>query len=134
MSTLWWQPSEIRFTRQQLKQFILPNLEELREGHYPSAPAGRSTKHSQSKLAPFVIAADIAAEVDSRLKLIPNHTFIDEYFMRDIDEREICIRHQISMYSFHRELNKMVSYLSGWKRKRIDYPSWCLLNRIRNTR
>lgn len=132
MSTLWWQPSEIRFTKQQLKQFILPNLEELREGHYPSAPGGRSTQHGQSKLAPFIVAIDIAAEIDSRLGSIPNHALIEDYFSQDIEEREICRRYHLSIYSFHRELNKMITYLSGWKRKRIDYPSWCLLTHIRS--
>lgn len=128
---LWWSPSEIRFTRQQLKQFILPNLGELRRGYYPSAPSGHS-KHGKSKLAPFIIATDIAIEVDSRLKLIPNHTLIEDYFIRDMEDAEICNRYHLSIYSLHRELNKMISYLSGWKRKRVDYPSWCLLSRLKN--
>lgn len=130
MGNLWWQPSQIRFTKQQLREFILPNLNELREGSYPVAPTGYTKKANRFRLAPFIIAADIAIEVDERLKQIPMRRYIEKYFIEDQDVYSIAQHEHISVYSLNRALNKMITYLSGYKRKRIDYPSWCLLKRI----
>lgn len=127
--SMFWQPHQIRFTKQQLKEFILPNLDELREGNYPVAQTGYNRDH-KSLIAPFIIAADIAIEIDDRLKQIPKRTYIEQYYVKGIDIYSIAQREHISVYSLNRELNKMIMYLSGWKRKRIDYNHWLLLRRI----
>jgi hypothetical protein len=139
----WFSPREIIFSKKQLTEFILPELNNLREGCYPSEPDEYITYKGNTQMvmkrssyqgnrgkkilpmAHFVAAAEIAAEVDSRLKEIPKWWWVTSFYTDGFTLEEIAKFNKTTLEQIERELRRMVAYLAGWKRKRVDYNYWC---------
>ncbi|MFA5252744.1 MAG: hypothetical protein WC454_09205 [Phycisphaerae bacterium] len=124
----WYAPNEIHGagTVEQLRDFLLPNLDDLRNGTWPvdERQSGRPGGHCNR--APFVTAADVAAEIDFRMSGIvdsialtlrytafPNWTYHAIARSLHYDEEGLMM-----------EMELMLEFISGRKRKRNTYPEW----------
>jgi len=154
MNEVWIAPKDINFSVPQLVYFLLPCLYEFREGFYPNEPdeyrtfvdgawvnkkastyEGANSNHSD--IAPFITAAETAAELDSRLSQIyttlpgkvdgsvgVSGEALIMCYTDGIDEYVLADRLNIEAQSLIIELSKMLQFVSGYKRKRIEYEQW----------
>jgi hypothetical protein len=126
----YWPMSEIHGagTTDQLRYFLLPHLDDLRHGYYPEDPRriGRPGG-GFNKNAKFVGAVDIAAEIDLRMDkivdsiaLILRYTAYPNWTLQDI-ARSLHYRDQEYLEI---EMEYMLRYIAGRKRKVQTYPQW----------
>jgi len=132
--TEWYRPGEIRFTRKQIRDFILPNLFELREGLYPESHGGScvGADRMHKDKADFEEACLIAGEIDARLDLIgPGAQLLIDYYTvyRELDDgikRSLVARKwRLDGVKMMRRINRMLYFISGRQRPRITYSEWC---------
>lgn len=116
--------------------FLFEWLDELRNGYYPLEPSGayrtwdarsgwrtmpassyteRSRKRSINKVAPWRNAAEVAAEIDSRLKLLPpgGQTFLLNNYNNDGLDWSQSVR-----------IEAMLKFICGNKRPRVTFLEW----------
>jgi hypothetical protein len=123
----WYSPQEIVPTMEQLEDFILPNLEMLRGGTYPTDPreAGRPGSGERS-CARFVPAAELAAEIDARLVRIPKRVAITLHYTVQPAWTYAQIARELNMdeEKLEMEMFLMLKYLVGKDRKVDDFAVW----------
>jgi len=141
---VWFPSRGIYFSKIQLQRFIFPELNDLRFGDYPPEPdeyityvrggwiemkrsgyekSGRKlTNHN----APFIAAAEIAAEIDARLNMIslPQRYWVTENFTDGMEFWEIAKFYHVGEDQVRREIGRMIRYMVGWKRPLVDYETW----------
>jgi len=154
MIDVWIAPKDINYSVPQLVYFLLPSLYEFREGFYPNEPDEYRTfvggawvnkkastyeggNSGASDIAPFITVSETVAELESRLSQI--HTTLPGKvdgsvgvsgealimcYTDGIDEYTLADRLNVDAQSLIIELSKMLQYMSGYKRKRIDYEQW----------
>ena len=126
----YWPINEIKGagTVDQLRYFLLPHLDDLRQGFYPvdSRKIGRPGG-GQNNNAKFVGAVEIAAEIDLRLDrivdsiaLILRYTAYPNWTIAAI-ARSLHYKVQEDLEI---EMEYMLRYISGRKRKTQTYPQW----------
>lgn len=130
---------EIDFSREQMIYFILPNLVLLREGEWPSRESSYYYPEykgpNKSRCARFEKPELIAGEVDYRIdklgKFWPIPTAIYTYMEEPLN---LARRYRMTAEQFDRELKSIVKYISGYKRKKVDYRMWKAIrkNNIKN--
>ena len=129
----WYRPGEIRFTRKQIRDFILPNLFELREGLYPESHSGScvGADRMHNNKADFEEACLIAGEIDARLDLIgPGAQLLIDYYTvyRELDggiKRSLVARKwRLDGIKMMRRINRMLYFISGRQRPRTTYSEW----------
>lgn len=133
----WYAPRDIRFTKLQLVSFLLPNLPYIRDGVWP--PEGKTTGYVESNNKPvyragahFEAVSNIAAEIDARMALIGELSEILE-LIYTLNEEPLQVARDYRMteedLTYH--CRKMLTFISGWTRKRTDYRDWLNLNNIK---
>ena len=141
---VWFPPNEIRYYRVQLVFFLFEWLDELRRGCYPVQPSGayrtwskrtgwrtipassyteRPRRSGRNKQAPFLNAAVIAADIDSRLKLLPPG-----------GERFLLNNYNSDGLDWHQSvrIEAMLRFISGWRNPRVDFLTWRKTKRKHN--
>lgn len=126
---IWWPPREIAFRRRQML-WLIEHLPELREGYWPANPAGSGyidlpivrKGGVRSHQAPFITAAEYAAEVEARLEKCG----IDGLILLAIEcwgESEASLGKYLRMpeWSIRKRAKNALRYISGFKRKRRTY-------------
>lgn len=123
----WYSPQEIVPTVDQLENFILPNLEMLRSGYYPTDPreVGRPGTNSRT-CAKFVPAAELAAEIDIRLKRLNKRIAITLRYIKSPPWNMAEIARELNMdeEKLDAEIWLMLCYLAGKRRKVHDFAVW----------
>ena len=118
----WYSPRDIRFSPRQVL-FLITNLPLLREGQYP--PECKATGYtgissvSHSHHAPFEMPVMLAAEIDTRLSC----TSTDGLLLVAEAQAEMPLDYPAKM---------ALRYISGWKRKKTDYPTYRSLAKHRD--
>jgi hypothetical protein len=122
-----YSPADIRFSREQMI-WLIEWLDVLEDGKWPpdpketgyiDTPGGSGNKSSRS---PFETAAQIFAEVTDRLKQTGEAgvTLVWE------------IQHGLEVYELlSPPAKRALNYISGWRRRRMDFSSWMRQNRYR---
>lgn len=141
---VWFPAWAIYFSKIQLEMFLLPELNNLRAGDFPTEPdeyityehgvritrqrSGyeKSGRKSTNHNAPFIQAAEIAAEIDSRLAMIPipGRYWVTENLTDGFTFEEIAKFYHVTEDQVKREIGRMVKYMVGWKRKEVNYKEW----------
>lgn len=114
----YYSPHDITFSRDQV-YWLLSWLELLREGRWPPNFTGYSqaplTQHSRNLHAPFEIPVQYASEIDSRLE----RTGVDgKLLLAEIQLGKTIVELQP-------ESRRALNYCSGYRRRRMDYRTWC---------
>lgn len=136
----FYRPGEIVPTVFQLTEFILPWLDELRAGCWPRDYRITGYTDSEAKSpnrntkCPFQNAAELAAEIDSRLSrcvdsimlilaYTTNPPWSIERIAQSLHYDEEDLRH---------EMRLMLKYCAGRPRKKLTYPQWKAVRKCRN--
>jgi DNA-directed RNA polymerase specialized sigma24 family protein len=141
---VWFPSRGIYFSKIQLQRFIFPELNDLRFGDYPPEPdeyityvkggwiemkrsgyekSGRKlTNHN----APFLAAAEIAAEIDSRLAMIPlpQRYWIMDNLTDGMEYWEIAKFYHVAEDQVRSKIGRMIRYMVGSWRADVDYKEW----------
>ena len=129
----WYRPGEITSTKKQIRDFILTNLFELREGLYPESHQGfcLGADRMRHNKADFEEACLIAGEIDARLDLIGGQSrlLIDYYTVHreldgDIKKNAVARKWRLDVGRMMRRINRMLYFISGRERPRITYREW----------
>jgi len=120
-------PSDIIYSKAQIEDFILPNLFTLREGVW----AGEIEEtdhynHGAPYTATFVLAAEVAAEVDARLCKVPSKisTMLIKVYTIGYTVGEHAKQTNQDEEWLDRERRWAIRYISGNRRKLSDYSVW----------
>ena len=120
----WYEPKTITFQRDQVL-WILRNLDMLEVGQYPPNPEGSSyidapiSKRQVKRHAYFEMPVSIAAEVNLRLE----RTGKGQLLMAEV----------MAGYTlFSDEAWQVLTYISGWRRKQMDFKSWVKQRKYRS--
>ncbi len=113
----WHKMADIVFSRPQM-QWLISNLETLKEGIWPPNPRG--TGYTDVKgggyhsSASFTRPCEFAAECESRLEATGKD---GRWLKKEIEDES-------SWYGLTREAKSALNYISGWRRKHEDYEQW----------
>ncbi len=144
---IWVAPGAVRYDAGDV-EFLLPWLDDMREGAYPVEPTGGYIEGKRAGItsaAYYERACQVAAELDRRLAMTGTDRFlIEEYYCRDWpsndypDEMKFeAIGDMVNMdrYDVRRRIRSAFSYISGGPCPRwldcIDCPDYekCLARR-----
>jgi hypothetical protein len=130
---IYWAPGEIRFNLDEV-YFLLENLYTLRECSYPLDPAGNNLEVRApgfNTKAPFTTAAEIAAELDRRIKACwPDCYLLEDYYAKGRPISEIARVHHLEPGFIYKRIERAVNYIASgpvprWittdKRRGLEY-------------
>lgn len=120
-------PSEVVYSKEQLEEFILPNIMSFREGVWPGELISDEDSFAGNPfLAPFVPAIEVAAEVDSRLAKLPliAQIVIDDVYIKGYSELQIANRLHLDERDLASARRWGLKYICGNKRKLTDFATW----------
>ncbi len=124
----WYEPREIRFTREQVK-WLLPYLLILRDGHYPKQPEGYNNCEVFVKNkgnAAFTRPVELAAELDARLQVCLIDGLITEaYYCHELPIIRIMYYCDQTKEEVWDRIGRCIRYCAGWRRKQQSYRDWC---------
>ena len=133
----WYSPAEIIPTVYQLETFILPNLDDLRIGVWPTDSRetgyqddGRSS--NKSSKASFVDAAELAAEIDDRMSGVVDSIALVLHYTAEWPVEKIAANLHYNELDLWQEMRLMLKYVAGRNRKLQTYPQWKADKRRRN--
>ncbi len=139
----WWAPGEVIPTVSQLEMFVLPSIDELRNGDWPPDPRPTGyadyRKTRTNKQAHFIHAAELAAEVDERMDRITDSIALILYYTAGWELHKIAkALHYYDELDLWHEMRLMLKYVAGRKRKATTYPRWKAIrktgqNDVKNT-
>ena len=121
MNDIYFTPKEIVFERNQVL-WLLFNLPLLKEGMWPpnpyvsgytDEPMGKSKRY---KRAYFETPVQFAAEISFRL----DKTGIDGKLLL----AQVMGFDRVTVEDLQEEAHYALNYISGWKRKRMEYKAW----------
>ena len=133
---IWVSPGAVVFDIEDV-EFLLPWLFEMREGVYPPEPSGgyvESRRPGVGHRAPYETAAQVAAEIDSRLA----RTGLDLYLVEDsychgATDEELARKLQMPPWEIRRRIRSAVSYIASGPCPRwlncLDCPSYSFCRR-----
>ena len=123
----WYEPKDLRFTKRQVREFILPWLPLFRSGDWPDQPSGYSDSQGRKvrTSGPFTTPVEVAIEMDSRLDLCRHegHLLI-RYYTYGHKLENIAQSLRRSEQWTERRLGSLLRFVSGWKRARVTYQEW----------
>jgi len=131
--TNWIKPGDVNFSREQMENFLLPNLSLLQRGEWPPEEVetgyaeidAASIQHHSASTAYFTRACEIAAEIGSRLNQCGKYQrIIRELNCVQGDPGRLAQAYNLDMDSFNILWNKLLIYISGWRRKRVSFKRW----------
>ncbi len=121
MTEVYYKPSEIRFSREQML-WLIEWLSVLKEGTWPPNPQGSgyteiaSVQKSSSHHAGFETPCQFAAEIESRLKSTGES---GEVLVHEV-------QHGLDVYELlSPPAKKALNYISGWRRRSRPFYKWC---------
>lgn len=134
MTDDWFSYGQIRFTYPQIL-WILCNLNELRFGVWPEKHKESGYENGQGRRegpkrvsceGGHVKACTIAAEIDTRLDMIPlPQRYWPQYKYTDgVSYKEIAKFEHVTEDEIRREVARMARFLTGWKRSQVDYETF----------
>ena len=118
----WFSPSDIRLCPEQ-SIWLLTNLRDLREGHWPSAPSsytdpGVSNHHARAK-ANFETALQWSAEITRRLEACRFDGLITlMIYAFESPEESMAKYVNTDVYEVRRRVNAVINYISRWNMKK----------------
>lgn len=129
MIDAWYSPSQINYSVEQLRSFLLPNLQTLRDGEYPPDPRDTGYERTSHRMdrssASFCTPCELAAEIEVRLAQIGNDgSIILLLYVYGHTLSEVAMKHKRTEYEILRDSGKMLRYISGYKRKLMTYDAW----------
>lgn len=137
----WLKPSEINFSREQMEGFILPNLYILRIGEYPPECAetgytgidAAAIQHKHGNTAYFTLACGIAAEVGARLNQCGRYSRIIYVLNCETGGSQEKLAREFKLHpdEFNILWDKLLIYISGWRRKRISFGRWLAMAEVK---
>ena len=100
--------------------FLILHIDPLRDGEYPPDPQGSSytgpaVRSQPRQSAPFEKPAQLAAEVDARLKKCRIEGKLLEEEIKNGKEWD-----ELTRWS-----KRALNYVSGYRRRRTGYRQWC---------
>jgi len=115
----WFSEASIRFCRVQMV-FLIGNLWVLKDGKYPPDPSPNNyidpgVQGQRNYKAPFEKPAQLFAEVDSRLQMLPP---------ADRELLETVIQYGETVESMGHTARQALNYCSGWRRRRMSFSDW----------
>jgi len=128
----------IRFSRDQV-MFLLRHLDLLRQGIYLSDHTGYvdipSGRKKRRRRAPFVLAAEVAAELDWRL----SRTGLNRYLVEDVItngllEEIVASKVNLPVEEVNLRVRSVIAFCCGFKRKKSSYSAWKQTWKYRYTR
>lgn len=130
----WYTPGQIKFSKRQVQNFILPWLDLLREGEWPSRPSCYVGHDKRVRTqATFVVPAEVAAEMDERLKLcgregaLLERCYTEGERIEDIAKSILRDEHWVE-----RRIGSLLRFVSGWRRPRVTYQEWLKKGKVKN--
>lgn len=132
----WFSCSEIRFTKRQVV-WILENLPYIRDGIWP--PEGKTTGYTEISNKPcyragaaFEVIVGIAAEIDTRMALIGKLSEILELiYTLNEEPYQVAKDYMMTEEDLTYHCRKMLTFISGYRRKRESYSDWLRFSNIR---
>ncbi len=125
---LWYSPGEIRFSKEQLRDFLLPNYEYLKQGLYPTQEScyGRAEFGSISikTEAHFCEAIRIVAEIDARIASTPDGEILLDRYTYHLSYQSLSRKHRIDELYLDGFISWRLSYIAGWRRKMTTFQRW----------
>lgn len=129
MSDDWYKPSEVIPTVSQLQFFVLPYLDDLRDGSWP--PDTRDTGYfdngrssTRVTIAPWLGAAELAAEIDERMGRVVDSVALILHYTAGWEWYKVARNLHYTENELRREVILMLKYIAGRNRKRDTYPRW----------
>jgi len=114
---VWVAPGAVYFNLEQV-EWLLPQLERLREGLYTPEPSGGYIDIQQriTERAPYELVCQIAAEIDLRLV----RTGLDRYLVEDkyckgLSELEIAKNLYMDEFEVYKRIRSVVTYIASGK-------------------
>lgn len=128
MSETWWPPREIVFSREQM-EWLLKHLLALDEGQWPPEPGGyndvKTGKPEWWRGAYFETPCQFGAEVRHRLEATGSDgLLVLSYYVYDVDLEYLARLNGLDVHRLSRRIERVLRYMSGWKRKRKTYREW----------
>ncbi len=132
MTEVYYKPNEIRFSRQQII-WLIPLLPLLRSGSYPrdpkesgytDAPIG---KRQIKAKAPFIMAVEIASELDYRIQQTGWHgLMLEMVYSADTQDRLSVVQHIAMALAedtnyVEKRITRALRYIRGAGRKKYKY-------------
>lgn len=133
MTEDYYKPNEIRYSRQQI-EWLIPLLPLLRSGSYPRDPTESGYTQAPGKRqvkakASFIMAAEIASELDWRIQQAGWEGLITEMVYSNLDDRYWAMQHiaeslEMDINEVERVTSRVIRYLAGFKRRQRTYSQW----------
>ncbi len=134
MQDKYWPPNQIRFTREQI-EWLISVLPLLRNGTYPRSPTETGVydtpigKRQVKAKAPFINAAEIAAELDARLTSCGCEGLFLEMVYSQPDDKLFVLQHiaatlKVDINRVDRDIERALRYCCGYRRKSRSYSQW----------
>jgi hypothetical protein len=131
-------PRDITFSREQMENFLLPNLYMLRQGEWPpeevetgySGIDASAIQRKHGSTAYFTIACGIAAELGARLNKCGKYDRIIYRLNCESGGSQDKLAREFKLHpdEFNILWDKLLIYISGWKRKRVTFKRWVNLS------
>ena len=133
MTETYYKPGEIKFSRRQI-EWLIPLLPLLRSGVYPRDPKETGYTQAPGKRqikakAGFIGAAEIAAELDTRLQSCNSDGLFLEMVYGQPDDKVFVMQHiamalGVSINTVERDIHRALNYCCGHKRRNRTYSQW----------
>lgn len=115
-----YQLHEIRFTRDQVK-WCLIHIVLLRQGFWPTSVEIKGS----SKVAYFRTPAEVAAEIDYRLKVTGvDGTMAELRYSSGESYKTLASRYSTTYQDAVDRVRNVIRYMQGWRRKRRNYKEF----------
>jgi hypothetical protein len=122
-------PSQIIYSKEQITDFILPNLIELKMGNFPCnlVTGYTGSEYKTFKVVSrgnFVIAAEIAGEIEARIARVPKGYVLIDKYTYSMREEQLYKKYGLDRWTFWPTLNIFLQYIKGRKRKLLSFERW----------
>lgn len=121
MNSNWYSPSEIRFTKDQVR-WMLRNWDELSEGQWipQCEDTGYTGYEKRNCHAPFEYVMQVIGELDARLSVCSTDGMVAIEYYSDYNS-------DLSRPSTAKTAKNVVGYCSGYKRPQLPYQVWLMV-------
>lgn len=122
-------PGQITFTIPQIRDLLLPNLIELREGRFPNKTTTGYTSAEYrsfhvSNVAKFVPVCEIIGELEARIERIPIGQLLIDKFTFLFPEKRLMELYRLDKWTLPQQIGFMLQYCKGRKRKLKSWVDW----------
>jgi len=132
--TSWLAPKDINFSREQMENFLLPNLAMLSSGELPPEEVdtgytgidSAAIQRQHSGQASYARACEIAAEIGARINGCGKYARIIYTLNCEEGNHPDKLAQEFNLHpdDFNVLWDKLLIYISGWRRKRVTFKRW----------